>query len=179
MGQYNLSKSGADIDTLLTRIDNIFDLIYPVGSIYISVNNVNPSNLFGGVWLQIQDQFLLAAGSDYTAGDTGGSATHTHTTVAGTTGGHQLTVAEMPYHGHQVRFHNAAGTQATAYYYNGATKTNSTAAQAPAITWKGTTFNAAQSGAGDQAGGADPVGGNGAHNNMPPYLVVYMWQRTS
>lgn len=85
----------------------------------------------------------------------------------------------MPWHGHQVRLHNSAGTTGTAYYYDGATKTNSTGAQSPSLTWKGTTFNAAQSGAGDQVGGADPVGGNGAHNNMPPYLVVYMWKRTA
>lgn len=56
----------------------IFDMIYPVGSVYISVNNVSPATLFGGTWEQIQDQFLLSAGSTYTAGDTGGSATHKH-----------------------------------------------------------------------------------------------------
>lgn len=56
----------------------IFDMIYPVGSVYISVNNTSPATLFGGTWEQIQDQFLLSAGSTYTAGDTGGSATHKH-----------------------------------------------------------------------------------------------------
>ena len=103
----------------------------------------------------------------------------------------------MPYHGHQVSLHNSAGTLGTAYYYNGATKTNSTGAQAPAVTWKGATFSAAQSGRGDQAGGADPVGGGSGHthtlsshthtlsshthttNVMPPYIAVYVWQRTA
>lgn len=62
----------------------LFDAIYPVGSIYMSINNVNPSTLFGGTWVQIEDRFLLAAGSAYNAGDEGGAeeynlaTTHKH-----------------------------------------------------------------------------------------------------
>ena len=41
----------------------------------MSVNNTNPSNLFGGTWTQLKDRFLLGAGSTYTNGSTGGSAT--------------------------------------------------------------------------------------------------------
>ena len=51
------------------------DKVYPVGSIYMTVNNVNPATLFGGEWQQIKDRFLLSAGNTYTAGNTGGSAT--------------------------------------------------------------------------------------------------------
>lgn len=140
-------------------------LVYPVGSIYMAVNSISPASLFGGTWAQIEDTFLLAAGQNHPAGDSGGEEEHT------------LSVNELPFHGHCVRFHNNAGTKGTAYYYNGGTKTDSTFAQAPGVTWKGKTFQAAQDGAGDQAGGADPVGGGAAHNNMPPYLAVYVWQR--
>lgn len=169
----------------------IRDFIYPIGSIYLSVNNVNPGTIFGGTWEQIQDTFLLAAGSTYTAGSIGGEPNHSHTTEVGTTGETAITVSQMPWHGHQVRLHNNAGTTGTAYYYNGATKTNSTGAQSPALSWKGTTFSAAQGGAGDPAGGAEPVGGGQPHthsqtsvntsssSNMPPYLAVYMWKRLS
>lgn len=62
--------------------------VYPVGSIYMSVNNVDPANLFGGTWEQIKDRFLLSAGDIYANGSTGGEATHT------------LTIAEMPKHTH-------------------------------------------------------------------------------
>lgn len=71
--------------------------IYPVGSIYMSVNNVNPSTVFGGTWEQIKDKFLLACGDTYNNGATGGSATHT---PSGTVGNHTLTAAEIPSHTH-------------------------------------------------------------------------------
>ena len=71
---------------------------YPVGSIYMSVNSTSPATLFGGTWEQIQDVFLLAAGSTYTAGDTGGSASHT------------LIVDELPSHVHTVPKHGHANT---------------------------------------------------------------------
>lgn len=61
----------------------IFDMIYPIGSIYISINNTNPSTMFGGTWEQIEDAFLLAAGDTYAGGSTGGNANHKHLTCFG------------------------------------------------------------------------------------------------
>lgn len=71
---------------LLLQANMDFNLIYPVGSIYMSTNNTNPALLFGGTWQQLEDRFLLGAGTNYTAGDTGGAASHT------------LTVNNLPAH---------------------------------------------------------------------------------
>lgn len=120
------------------------DFIYPVGSIYMSANATNPGILFGGTWTQLKDRFLLGAGNTYSAGDTGGEATHT------------LTYNEMPQHSHTLYNENASGwTLSKASLKTG--------------TNKGYSGNI-------QIGDA---GGNQAHNNMPPYLVVYMWKRTA
>lgn len=64
--------------------------MYPVGSIYMSVNSTNPSTLFGGTWQRIQGRFLFAADSKHAAGSTGGEETH------------KLTVEEMPSHSHTI-----------------------------------------------------------------------------
>ena len=72
---------------------DIFDAIYPIGSIYISVNSTSPATMFGGTWEQIQDTFLLSAGSTYTAGNTGGSSTVT------------LETTNLPSHTHEVGAH--------------------------------------------------------------------------
>ena len=53
------------------------DFIYPVGSIYMSTNNVNPQTLFGGTWTKIEGRFLLGSSSSYSLGSTGGEASHT------------------------------------------------------------------------------------------------------
>lgn len=68
------------------------DDVYPVGSIYMSVNATDPGKLFGGTWQRIKERFLLAAGDTHGAGSTGGEFEHT------------LTVAEMPTHSHRVSY---------------------------------------------------------------------------
>ena len=70
-----------------------FDDIYPVGSIYLSMVDTNPSTLFGGTWKKLEGRFLLTSSSSYTAGETGGSndavaIAHTHTGTAASAGSH-------------------------------------------------------------------------------------------
>lgn len=69
-----------EIDVIKTVLR---DFLYPVGSIYMSVNATNPSTLFGGTWQKIEGRFLLGSSSSYANGATGGSAdavvvAHTH-----------------------------------------------------------------------------------------------------
>ena len=124
-------------------VTQFVEMIYPVGSIYMSANATSPASLFGGTWESIGGRFLLGADSTYTAGSTGGEATHT------------LTVDEMPRHFHKAITRTLAGN------YQGyfATTANTT----------------------DTIGDINTKseGGGAAHNNMPPYLAVYMWQRTA
>ena len=123
--------------------DGIIDLlmVYPVGSIYISVNSTSPASLFGGTWEILNDVFLLAAGSYADAGTFGGEAAHT------------LTVDEMPAHSHSVP--NMSG-------YDTGTE------------WVGQNGTAAP-----QTRSTNINGGGAAHNNMPPYMAVYMWKRVA
>lgn len=71
------------------NIGPLLDYIYPVGSIYMSINPADPSTLFGGVWVKLQEGVVvLSSGDTYTAGSTGGEASHA------------ITEAEMPSHSH-------------------------------------------------------------------------------
>lgn len=127
----------------------LLDIIYPIGSIYMSVNNTNPGNFLGGSWERIKGCFLLAAT------DGGASGGNSNASIApGGMGGeatHTLTVTEMPSHNHSYPYLVAAsGTGGTnrRYIQNGET------------------------------GNTGSKGGGAAHNNMPPYLAVYVWKRT-
>lgn len=132
-------------------VSSLFDLIYPVGSIYYTNNaNFSPNVSFNGTWEQIKDVFLLAAGDTYVGGTSGGEATH------------KLTIDEMPSHKHEI-------------YANWAHD-------------KGTSGWGAQIANYDSGYVFDPkylydemhnTGGDKAHNNMPPYIVVYVWKRVS
>lgn len=132
------------VTELESYIKNIWDYIYPIGSIYISVDPTDPADLFGGTWEQIKDTFLLTAGDIYDAGDTGGEATHT------------LTITEMPSHTHDTFYNNNVSA-------SGSNRRNP----------------AGQTGNSTLSPGTSATGGGQAHNNMPPYLVVYAWQRVA
>ena len=140
----------------------VLDNVYPIGSIYMNVNSTNPGTLFGGTWEQIQGKFLLGMSSSYPAGSQGGEASHT------------LTTEEMPAHAHNPA--NEAG------YYGFITNSQKA-------------FTVGDMGVQSGSGRYYPyapadfdisrntltgtTGGGKSHNNMPPYLSIYIWKRTA
>ncbi len=150
----------------------IVDSIYPVGSIYMSVNATSPATLFGGTWTQLKDRFLLGAGSTYGNGTTGGEASH------------KLSVNEMPSHAHDTPFfNNMTNNGEMVSDFEGVFGKGMTASAAKSLTgksviemwWKEQTNNAEGN---EYSYLTASKGGSVAHNNMPPYLAVYMWKRT-
>lgn len=156
--------------------NNLINIIYPVGSIYMSVNNVSPATFLGGTWEQIQDTFLWCAGSKHAAGTTGGAETHT------------LTQAESPAHTHtrgsmeisggfgcvvpDTHSNYTKGSFVSASMGAGRILGGTVYAQNPIWSYD---FYASRSWSGETSS----VGSNQPHNNMPPYLSVYVWKRTA
>lgn len=68
-------KRVQDQSSSALNIKDIINIVYSVGSIYMSVNSTSPASLFGGTWEQIKDRFLLAAGDTYANGSTGSVTT--------------------------------------------------------------------------------------------------------
>lgn len=165
--QTNDRANAPSIHAVREAVNNNWLSIYPVGSVYMSVNNVNPSTIFGGTWTQIKDRFLLACGDTYNNGATGGVASNPYT-PAGTVSNHTLTVNEIPQHTHNYYFEDTPTTTQSGLAY--------AAAGQSAIVWSEEPTSA--------------VGGGQAHNhgfsgtattfdNMPPYLAVNVWVRTA
>ena len=142
---------------LSSDVTDLIDVIYPVGSIYMSVNLVNPSTLFGGTWEQIKDTFLLATGDTYANGSTGGEATHT------------LTENEMPSHTHTQNAHRHTIGSLARYVITG----NGNASVGDGY------GNSQNYKTGNTTATNQNTGGGQAHNNMPPYLAVNIWKRTA
>ena len=115
--------------------------------------------IYGGTsWSKIEGRFLIGASSSYVINSTGGEATHT------------LTISEMPSHNHASSTKKGAipnwdnekdsngscyGLQAGSLSYQ--------SSYAYDINTTSTSY----------------AGGNQAHNNMPPYKAVYIWERTT
>ncbi|WP_409015988.1 phage baseplate protein [Anaerostipes caccae] len=99
-GEINHLKSSiVNLDGRIEDLNSaLFDKIYPVGSVYLAINNIDPNSKFGGIWAKISDGYcLMSSNSNY--GETDGSNTHRHET-----NGHILTQSEIPRHTHGSRF---------------------------------------------------------------------------
>lgn len=145
----NVTMSAEAISTLALSL-------MPVGYIYTSRNAASPAELFGGTWERIKDTFILAAGDIYEANSTGGESTHT------------LTKAELPKERYKVgQDMSSLGVSATWYltYFNqeesGGAQAAARISGVPMGDWAYTEY----------------IGEGKAHNNMPPYLALYMWER--
>lgn len=124
---------------------------YPIGSIYISTNATSPATLFGGNWDEIHGAFLFANSALHKAGEIGGEEEHV------------LKEKEIPIHYHDEYVGNDGGDGSVPEGYYGFTSI--------AYTSKNTYWA--------KGSKTSEAGGGQAHNNMPPYLSVYMWQRVS
>ena len=133
-----------------SNLNNNFSEVWPIGSVYISVTSTNPSTIFGGTWEQIKGKFLV--GIDDAVGETDFN-------VLGGTGGEKavtLTTNQLPSHSHVNEYQGNYGVQSGGFY--------------------GVATNSGASGSNVRT---KATGGGEAHNNLPPYLVVYMWKRTA
>ena len=142
---------GVDLDA--ATLNYAFQLMHPVGSIYMTTIETNPSEIFGfGTWE------LWGAGRVPVGVDT----TQTEFNVVEKTGGAKevtLTVAQMPKHTHNLK--TGARTNAwvepnyaISYQYQSASTANSSE-------------------------GIETAGGSQPHNNLQPYITCYMFKRTA
>ena len=143
--------------------------VYPVGSVYMSTSATSPATTFGfGTWSAIQGRMLIGADGTYTGGSTGGAATVT------------LSAAEMPVHTHLQDAHNHTQDAhshtigVTTLMFRDGTASNDTRGY-------GGSSSTSSVAATNQAATASNqnAGSGGAHNNLPPYLSVYIWTRTA
>ena len=147
------------------------DMCYPVGSIYMSTVATSPADLFGGTWEAMPaGRVLLAQGTsewgvEYKAGSIGGEHEH------------QLSVGELPAHSHTVtcstdgehKHDITTGNNTNAPY-------NMVSTQAQ---YGSTTRYTNNAGSHSHTITIAETGSNIAHNNLQPYLAVYMWKRTA
>lgn len=144
--QNKVQRNGNDV----VSKNELLNSIYPIGSIYMSINSTNPSTLFGGTWTRLpKGKFLYNIDSDSASwgnGNSTGTATNSHT----------LTVEQIPSHTHTVdKYYN---TGVGGYYIYGSNGTGSKLTNDTGI---------------------NATGGGKGHSHNIPYISVYMWRRTA
>lgn len=131
---------------------------HPIGSIYISTSSTfNPQTAWGGTWVKTADgRCLIGANDTYPLGSTGGEAAH------------YLTGNEMPPH-----WHTAGKVVGFKLGHTGIAR-SALDKNSEQFLWIDQSSNSASSELSTTA-----EGGGASHNNMQPYLAVYIWERTA
>ena len=162
------------------KFASILDLVYPVGSIYMSVDPRNPHEFIGGTWVE-WGKGKVPVGVDKddndfnAAGKEGGEKTH------------YLSVSEMPSHNHEGTYDysnsSITGREDSRGEYS-ETKYSvhydvTQGGMRYAETSSGMVIPIPVSNVIESIHGVRPNGGSQAHNNLQPYITCYMWKRTA
>lgn len=190
---YQSKYTGVEIDASVDTTQQILNMIYPVGSIYMSVNNVSPATFIGGTWIALTDRVLIGAGNSYEVNTTGGATSHTHTSAAHThtsaahthtTAGHTLTINEIPSHTHhyQINIQHSDGSTTTGESLKSGLQVNGRRRYTDYTNASGGSASHSHGDTGSttpgNTGSTTPEN-TGSSSNLPPYLAVYMWKRTA
>ena len=143
------------LDSVVVRKSELLDLVYPVGSIFMSATlstTAAVATALGGTWVAWGSGRVPVgvdtSDSDFdTVEETGGEKTHT------------LTVAEMPSHRHKEQGFYGLGSDTS----GGREARSRNVLSADPI----------------ENGASLATGGDGAHNNLQPYITCYMYKRTA
>jgi len=175
----------------------IINTIYPVGAIYMSLDNTNPGTLFGvGTWEQITDKFLVAAGTYFTMSTpTGGASSVTLQTANLPSHNHSFTgstVSTDSQGSHEHWFYPKLQWQNSSVQSNGnVVRTASGWAPDLAGNLSGSmtvNYNSLSQGTGYAGehthsitcgGTVGNTGSGTAFSIIPPYQVVYIWKRVN
>lgn len=186
VGQMNKKLSSA-----LDQLNRLAGQLYPIGSIYMNVNNVEPSAIFGGSWERMPSgRMLVNSGDDFNLGQIGGEKEH------------RLTEDELASHSHDVNNINGNTTSTAKLVgkFSSSIRPNGDITDVPyrngfGIVSKESEYGIHAKDGGDSQPGRNyvidashshtvnlnismlPSGKNQPHNNMPPYIVVNMWKR--
>ena len=151
----NSATIGTNLQSKLISL--IRQTMYPVGSLYVSMSPPRPETVLGfGEWTQIVDRFLYCAAS---SGVTGGESTHT------------LTIEEMPSHTHEIQ---QKGYWSVKHEDGGSMCKSHEEVQEDS--WE--SFGLRSLATGGRYDSAIDRVVTQPHNNMPPCMTVYCWQRT-
>lgn len=163
-------RNAPSINAVKEAIKAAWQIIYPVGSIYITTDTVDPAVRFGGTWEQLKQKFLIAADDEsenYKNQATGGAFSRNYT-PQGSVGGHALTVNEIPSHNHGI---SASAFSSTRGIVDG--EGSGVISDYVCDPVAGTTENRG----GSAAHYHEFTGAQSTIDTTPPYLAVYMWKR--
>lgn len=156
----DLVANGIYVEDVTTEI---LKAMMPVGFVVTLGVSTDPATLYGfGTWTQIEGQVVVgkaSSGTFNTLNATGGEETHT------------LTTAEMPSHTHANRW------RAWMPSSTGALSTNDLGGDATMVTDNASGSYGTSISGNPTLGLA--AGSDGAHNNLQPYIVKYVWERTA
>lgn len=136
----------------MSNFVNLLDIVYPIGSVYITFDSISPSASVGGTWELLNGVFLY--GTSGATGTKGGESTHT------------LLYNEMPKHNHALKIAIRWGGDAGVLRSVVATNSDF---------WK---EGDVDNGTYDSNNSTSYAGASVAHNNMPPYITCRMYRRT-